>query len=254
MCLGTSLLASFRLKSAKLFLPSSGHACCRRPGSAVLACEWCHRGHTNLCPHVRFLGYAPIDGALAEFVSVAPSALHPVPRELEPADAAILETLGVAIHAIDLARIRFMETVAVLGCGAGRGLLLVQLARLSGAGTIVASRSACLSNQACDGIRGERRARTIPKWRTSWTGAAQNMYQAVTDSARGFRPRLRASRIGGRLVVGRHSGRERIISSAAEAAPRIVDRISRRDARSVPARDPFAASGRSPFASTCDHP
>ena len=49
------------------------------PARPCMNCEWCHRGHTNLCPHVRFLGYAPTNGALAEFVSVAPSALHPVP-------------------------------------------------------------------------------------------------------------------------------------------------------------------------------
>src|SRR5689334_10744912 len=44
------------------------------PARPCMKCEWCHRGHTNLCPHVRFLGYAPTNGALAEFVSVAPSA------------------------------------------------------------------------------------------------------------------------------------------------------------------------------------
>ena len=135
--LGHELAGVIPPEFAKLSCLPAGTLVAVDPARPCLQCEWCHRGHTNLCPHVRFLGYAPTNGALAEFVSVAPSALHPVPRELEPADAAILETLGVAIHAIDLARIRFMETVAVLGCGAV-GLLLVQLARLSGAGTIVA--------------------------------------------------------------------------------------------------------------------
>src|SRR5437899_3635894 len=35
-----------------------------------------HRGHTNLCPNVRFLGYAPNNGAMAEFICVPKSALH----------------------------------------------------------------------------------------------------------------------------------------------------------------------------------
>ena len=33
------------------------------PAKPCGACEWCHRGHTNLCPHVRFLANAPLCGA-----------------------------------------------------------------------------------------------------------------------------------------------------------------------------------------------
>src|SRR5207244_1367030 len=107
------------------------------PAQPCGTCEWCERGHTNLCPHVKFLGYAPSDGAMAEDVAVPVSALHPVPSSLDPADAVLLETLGVAIHALDLARVRLFETVAVLGCGPV-GLLLLQLARLAGAGHVLA--------------------------------------------------------------------------------------------------------------------
>ena len=107
------------------------------PSISCGRCEWCHRGHTNLCPNVRFLGYAPNNGAMAEFICVPTSALHIVPDSIDPAGAAILETLGVAIHAMDLARSRLMETVAVLGCGPV-GLLLIQLARLAGASKIIA--------------------------------------------------------------------------------------------------------------------
>ncbi|MEY9290360.1 threonine dehydrogenase-like Zn-dependent dehydrogenase [Bradyrhizobium ottawaense] len=48
-------------------------------------CEWCHRGHTNLCPNVKFLGYAPHNGAMAEFVCVPRSAVHLVPDSIDPA-------------------------------------------------------------------------------------------------------------------------------------------------------------------------
>ena len=47
-----------------------------------------------------------------------------------PADGVLLETLGVALHALDLAKPRLGETVAVLGCGPV-GLLIVQLARVA---------------------------------------------------------------------------------------------------------------------------
>src|SRR5258705_6704163 len=48
------------------------------PAEPCGKCEWCLRAHTNLCPHVRFLGYAPTNGAMAEYVAVLPSSLHAV--------------------------------------------------------------------------------------------------------------------------------------------------------------------------------
>jgi L-iditol 2-dehydrogenase len=51
---------------------------------------------------------------------------------------ALLEPLGVAIHAVDLAHVRLADTVAVLGAGS-IGLLAVRLARLSGAARVFAT-------------------------------------------------------------------------------------------------------------------
>lgn len=59
----------------------------------------------------------------------------PVAAGMGAVPAALLEPLGVAIHALDLARLRPMETVAVLGAGP-IGLLLMQVARASGAGRV----------------------------------------------------------------------------------------------------------------------
>ena len=53
----------------------------------------------------------------------------------EPA-VALLETLGVAVHAVDLGRLRVGDSVGVVGCGPV-GLLLVRLAKLSGAAPIL---------------------------------------------------------------------------------------------------------------------
>ena len=49
----------------------------------------------------------------------------------------MLEPLGVALHAVDLGRVRAGGTVAVVGCGP-IGLLAIQLARAAGAATVVA--------------------------------------------------------------------------------------------------------------------
>lgn len=63
--------------------------------------------------------------------------LHPVPDELSAEDIAMLEPLGVAIHALDLAHSRPGEPLVVIGCGP-IGLCALQVARAKGATTLVA--------------------------------------------------------------------------------------------------------------------
>jgi len=55
----------------------------------------------------------------------------PVPQEIDDAQAVMLEPLGVAIHAADLAKLRVARSVAILGAGP-IGLCILQVARLSG--------------------------------------------------------------------------------------------------------------------------
>jgi L-iditol 2-dehydrogenase len=98
-------------------------------------CEWCEAGHPNLCPNVKFAGSAPIHGAMREFFYAKPANLFKVPEGFDAADAALLEPLGIAIHAIDLAKIKLGSSVAVVGGGA-IGLLILQVARLVGAGSV----------------------------------------------------------------------------------------------------------------------
>ena len=101
-------------------------------------CEWCRRGHPNLCPDVRFAGHAPQDGTLREWIAWPEVCLHSLPATISDAEGALLEPLGVALHAVDLAHLQVGMMVAVLGCGP-IGLLIVQLARLSGASRIIAT-------------------------------------------------------------------------------------------------------------------
>ena len=57
---------------------------------------------------------------------------HPLPDQVTDAAGALLEPLGVALHALDLGHVGFGATVAVIGCGP-IGLLLIQLLRAAGA-------------------------------------------------------------------------------------------------------------------------
>lgn len=101
-------------------------------------CEFCHRGDTNLCPDVRFAGHGSTDGAMREVISWDKKRLFPLPDALSDEDGAMLEPLGVAIHAVDLAHLEVGMTVGVFGCGP-IGLLILQLVRLSGASKVIAT-------------------------------------------------------------------------------------------------------------------
>jgi L-iditol 2-dehydrogenase len=100
-------------------------------------CQPCRDGYRNLCTRIRFAGHGSQDGAMREFMTWPPHLLHPLPDSLSDADGAVLEPLGVAIHALDLGHVRLGASAAVAGCGP-IGLLLIQVLRTAGAARITA--------------------------------------------------------------------------------------------------------------------
>lgn len=117
--------------------PLDGRLVAVDPADPCGHCELCLAGHGNLCPQVRFAGHGRNDGALRELVAWPDRLLHPVPAGLSDADAAMLEPLGVALHALDLGKARLAEHVVVVGCGP-IGLCAIQLARHAGAARVIA--------------------------------------------------------------------------------------------------------------------
>jgi len=101
-------------------------------------CEFCEHGHPNLCNETIFAGHGTQDGALREWLAWPKQQLIPLPESFSAIDGAMLEPLGVAIHAVDLGKLQTGMTVGVFGCGP-IGLLIIQLARLSGASNIIAT-------------------------------------------------------------------------------------------------------------------
>jgi len=61
----------------------------------------------------------------------------PIPETISDGAGTLLETLGVAIHAVDLGKLRVANSVAVIGCGPV-GLLILKLAKLAGAAPLYA--------------------------------------------------------------------------------------------------------------------
>jgi L-iditol 2-dehydrogenase len=102
------------------------------PAQPCNRCEFCERGDPNLCRRLHFCGLWPDDGSLREYAVVPARTCFPLPDSLTDVEGALLEPLGIALHAIDLARPRVEESVAILGAGP-IGLLILQLVRLCGA-------------------------------------------------------------------------------------------------------------------------
>jgi L-iditol 2-dehydrogenase len=101
-------------------------------------CAMCRAGHPNLCPTVRFAGHGRNDGGMREFVAWPDRALYPLPDVIDDDGGAMLEPLGVAVHAMDLGHVALGASVGVFGCGP-IGLLIVQLARAAGASLVLAT-------------------------------------------------------------------------------------------------------------------
>ena len=115
--------------------PRQGERVAVDPAVPCGKCEFCLRGDPNLCTHLRFAGHAAEDGALREYLAWPTECLHPLPGPLSYADGAMLEPLGVALHAFDLGKVRVGSTVGIFGAGP-IGLLILQLARLAGASAV----------------------------------------------------------------------------------------------------------------------
>jgi L-iditol 2-dehydrogenase len=103
------------------------------------SCVPCRRGEVNLCDHRQVLGVSCLDyrrpGAFAEYVAVPSRIVHRLPDNLSFEEAAMLEALSVALHAVSLAPLRTGETALVVGAGM-IGLLLVQALRTAGCSRI----------------------------------------------------------------------------------------------------------------------
>lgn len=117
--------------------PLDGRLVAVDPAVPCGRCSTCSAGLGHLCPDVVFAGHGEQDGGLQEVISWPTQLLYPLPSTMTAEDGAMLEPLGVALHAHDLGHVRAGAKVAVLGLGP-IGLMLVQLLVALGAGHVVA--------------------------------------------------------------------------------------------------------------------
>jgi L-iditol 2-dehydrogenase len=99
------------------------------------ACAFCRKGEINLCDNRQVVGVSCGDysraGAFAEYVTVPARIVYKLPENLGFAEAAMLEAVSVALHAVAVSKLEGGETALVIGAGM-IGLLTLQAARAAG--------------------------------------------------------------------------------------------------------------------------
>jgi threonine dehydrogenase-like Zn-dependent dehydrogenase len=103
-------------------------------------CRFCRRGQYWMCQQHDIYGFKKdrAEGSWAEYMRFPANAInHVVPKDLPPEQAALIEPMACAIHAVERGDIQLGDVVVVAGMGP-IGLGMLQVARLKGPSLLVA--------------------------------------------------------------------------------------------------------------------
>lgn len=184
------------------------------PAISCRHCEYCESGHPNLCENLIFAGHGGTDGAFREWMVWNEKSLFPIPESLTAADGAMLEPLGIAIHSVNLGKLKEGMTVGVFGCGP-IGLLIIQVAKVSGAAQIIATDKLAHRLEAAERF-GASQAYLISekpqleKIRVDIAFEAAGVQDAVDDAFAAIRP-------GGKVILAGIPDHDRTSFSASIA-------------------------------------
>lgn len=107
-----------------------------KPGDRVVSegvqhcgyCRFCRQGQTNLCEHMKELGFT-IPGGLSQYVIANARMIHRLPDDFPLDMAALIEPTAVTTRGVWRAKPKPGETIAVIGPGTV-GLLAVMISKL----------------------------------------------------------------------------------------------------------------------------
>jgi L-iditol 2-dehydrogenase len=231
--------------------PRSGERVALDPAVPCGRCAVCLAGLPHLCPDLAFAGHGSTDGALRSLLAWPERLAHRLPDGLSDAEAALLEPLGVALHALDLGHVRPGTSAGVFGCGP-IGLLVVQALRAAAAETVVATdplahRAAAAA--ACGAVHAVHPGDLAGIPRPGGLGVDVAFETAGEDGA--LADAIHAVRPGGRVVlVGIPDGdRTSFVASAARRKGLTLLLCRRMEPADLPRAIRLAESGRVDLAS-----
>jgi L-iditol 2-dehydrogenase len=217
-------------------------------------CYFCRRGEVNLCDDRQVLGVSEgqyrRDGAFAEFVAVPEHILYALPDAITFEEAAMIEAVSVAVHAVGLTPVRLGDAAVVVGAGM-IGLLAIQALRLAGCSRIVAvdldeARLKLAAEYGADLCLNAARCDVAAEVRTYTSGRGADVGLEAVGTTETVQSALASLRKGGALtLVGNYSPKIelplqwvvtrqiRVMGSCASAGeyPACIDLVARKAIR-----------------------
>ena len=107
------------------------------PNIACGNCYECQSGNPHFCDEFAATGVT-YDGGFAEYCTVLEKQVYRLKDDISFEEGAMCEPLGCCLHGIDQAQIKAGDVVLIIG-GGTIGLIMMQLAKISGASIVVVS-------------------------------------------------------------------------------------------------------------------
>jgi L-iditol 2-dehydrogenase len=174
------------------------------PAIACGKCEFCRAGKRNLCENVIFMGGTQLPGLLREYATMPAENALRIPSNMGFDTAAVIEPVAVLLHSLELAGLKFDETVAVMGAGP-IGLLAVKMAKLAGASKIICGdmiphrlkRATDLGADQVVDVSKESMSDAV----MDLTGKGAHVIFDAAGKAASINASIRSARPGGRIII-----------------------------------------------------
>lgn len=112
-----------------------GDRVCIDPNDTCGRCYYCKIGKAHFCENMVGIG-TTTDGGFAEYCVVREKQAYRFGSHLSFEEAAMAEPVACCLHGMDLTQVKPGQTVMIIG-GGTIGLIMLQLAKLSGASTLI---------------------------------------------------------------------------------------------------------------------
>jgi len=187
-------------------------------------CVYCQSGYPNLCNSLVEPGIST-NGAFATHVKAFPEHLHVVPDHLSAEEACMLEPLAVAVYALRRLPVHYEDRVLIIG-GGTIGLLIGQLARLSGAKEIILLDHHHYRLEIGQSLFADRTCNPLKVDLDKAIGSElPNKVFEVTGSSEGFQNSVKYAKPGGSIAVVGYAGPKQTSISTADIMCKLLTLI-----------------------------
>jgi L-iditol 2-dehydrogenase len=172
-------------------------------------CVFCQTGRGNICPNVKFTGFPPYSGAFTDYIAIDIENVFALPDNITDIEGPVIETLAVAIHALEIMPDVKGKTCAVLGAGSV-GMLVILLLLHHGANVVlvtepVADRRKIAHTAGCDFVVSPDEHNAIHDYLKRTTEFGPELIFEAAGEPEAFQMALDIARPGGEICfIGIH--------------------------------------------------